>query len=749
MKIDDQIAEILELISKNNHVAISSDPGSGKSTRIPPALIQAGYRVLVLEPRRISAISLANHISKTLGTQVGDPIGYQVRGDQKRSKKTKALFATEALLSKYLISDPDLSDWDVVILDEFHERHLHTDIAWALLNQIQKELRPELKVVLLSATLNFEEIERSWPEVKTLHVVNPPYPLATQYIDTSKSSRDPHSLRRLLLQILVDQIKGQKFWGDILIFLPGVFEIRRLHEDLNNALRAVPEAETIKIVELYGSQSLQEQNDALKKVSVQKIVLATNVAESSITIDGVRHVIDTGLEKVTWSNSKSGLSELKIQRISKSAATQRAGRAARQGAGTCLRLWSESEQSGLDEFQVAEIHRSDLSETLFLIYSAGWDAFSSDFQWFEKPHEQRLKDSLTRLMSLNLIDAERKLSSKHQKLSSYPIGLRGAIYLHEIQSIGVKPTHADCQIASLIAAPEGRSVSDLSYLRDTETLAQFLKIPSGSHKQEFTLSDSQVVALTLAAADRAFVRRSQGSANIKLLSGRGATLSPPDQHPNENFGIALLLRESDPDAIVATFVPIDKKHYQKIESSFERLKKEPNKAPSKPNIFSPELDLVQTVIKRAALYKAHVDPSFDLLPTLTSAADSILESNPNFDFEKNQTELLNWAQGMSSPKTWARFELACPSQFELPRSGRLVPLHYTTDTRVELHAKLQEFLGLTTHPRIAENKIRITLVLLSPAMRPIQITQRLEDFWQGSYPEIKKEMKARYPKHEW
>ncbi|HVJ64252.1 MAG TPA: ATP-dependent helicase C-terminal domain-containing protein [Bdellovibrionota bacterium] len=737
------MAEIVGVIEGNARVAISSDPGSGKSTRIPPALVRAGHRVLVLEPRRISALSLATYISEQQGTKVGERFGYQVRGDSKRTKDTQALFVTEALLPKFLDSDPFLSEWDVVVLDEFHERHLHTDLAWALLNKIQRELRPELKLVLLSATLNLAEVRKRWPDVSVLHIENPPHPLHIEQMEVAKSLSDPHALRRAL----VDTLTTRRFEGDVLVFLPGTGEIRRAHEDLQRALRGRTDLE---IMELYGAQSLDEQRRVLKRSDRKKIILATNVAESSITIDGVRTVIDSGLERVAWANSKSGLTELKTERISKSSATQRAGRAARQAAGTCIRLWSSSEQSALDDFALAEIHRSDLSETLYSVLSSGWNPLGEDFVWFERPQDQRLQDSWQRLLFLKLVTSETSLAPERAHLAQYPTGVRGAIYLEELHRVQHEISALDLFIAAMVSSPEGRTPTDAAYLRDVDALARHFKVGRIHPPKDFDLghlSEAQRLALGAAAPDRVFERRSAGSASVKLQSGRGATLASPHTHAGEKYGVAVLLREADPDASIALAAVLDKKEFQRLSARPEEKAKIASLKTIDP--FAPELETIQKLLARAEIFRALLLPSFDLKPLIQSAAESLAEMHPKRDLDSLQGEILAWVQGMSPQSEWRRFESACPTHYTLPRTGRTVALQYQNPERVELHARLQEFLGVTEHPRIVEGHIALTLVLLSPAMRPIQITQRLEDFWTGSYVQIRKEMKSRYPKHDW
>lgn len=740
MQIDQQMPQILDLVKQSAQIAISSDPGSGKSTRIPPALVKAGYRVLVLEPRRISAMSLATYISETGHTPVGREIGYQVRGDSKRSAATKALFVTEALLPKYLDNDPALSDWDVVILDEFHERHIHTDIAWALLNQIQKELRPELKIILLSATLNLEEVKKRWPDVESLHIKNPPHPLELRYIEVPKALTDPRAVRQALVQLIVNQ----PFAGDVLVFLPGFGDIERCQQDLlaNKKLSS-----STLIMPLYGSQSLSEQRRVLQKSSQQKIILATNVAESSITIDGVRVVIDAGLERVAWANTKSGLTELKTQRISKSSATQRAGRAARQGPGVCYRLWNESEQSALDEFALAEIHRSDLSEVLYAILASGWDPLGDDFVWFEKPLAQRLQDSWQRLLSLGLVDEARHLRAERKALAAYPIGLRGAIYLESLLTRHHKPQASDFAIAAWISSPDGRSPHDTNYVRDAEAAARHHGHGVPSFPREIDLHplrEWQEAALIDAIPDRFFERRAPESAAVKLQSGRGATLQQPHQHSGERYGFALMLREADPDAVAQLWVPATKATYLKLQPRSEAKAAKPHT-----NFWDADLPRVQNLLRRAEIFKKVCLASFDLRETLEQAAQSLRDAQPKAEWSSLESDILAWTQGMNDQKVWKRFEAACPTHWTLPRSGRHAELRYIDTTRIELHARLQEFLGQTDHPMIAEAQIPLTLVLLSPAQRPIQITQRLGEFWGGSYLEIKKEMKARYPKHDW
>lgn len=745
MLIDQQIPKILSLIKEANQIAISSDPGSGKSTRIPPALVQSGYRVLVLEPRRISAISLADYISFNLQEPVGNTVGYQVRGDTKKSTKTKALFATEAMLAKYLEKDPLLSGWDIVILDEFHERHIHTDVAWALLNQIQTHLRPELKIILLSATLNLSEINKKWPKSKTIHIQNPPHPLTIKHLSAPKALSDFSSVAQSLMTALNDP----DLVGDVLVFLPGQREISQARSAIVNHPKV---SKSHVVYELFGSQSLQDQKLALKKSSKPKIILATNVAESSITIDGVQTVIDSGLERISWSNSKSGLTELKTKRISKSSATQRAGRAARQAPGLCIRLWTEHEQSALEEHSVAEIHRSDLSEPLYTILKSGWDPKSASFMWFEEPHSQKISDGFQKLRDLKIVDLSNHLIENHPRASEYPIGLRGALYLETLlKSKHYTLSGIDLTIASWIAAPEGRSPKDPSYLRDVESLKVFLSLKElriPSEVSTITLNEHQESALAASIPDRIFEKRSSSSNLVKLSSGRGAKLNHHNPHSQSSYGFALILREADPDVLIETYAECSKAIYQSCLT--KEKDSETQTIVSGAELFwsNPSNELKQ-FLARAQCYKKWCDNSFEIKPLLNQALDYLLAEQKNQNKIPEFREIIAITQGLCLPHIWKHFNSECPEFWTLPKSQKQAPLIYASEDRVELHARLQEFLGVSTHPKIAQNQLPITLVLLSPARRPIQITQRLEDFWTGSYTQIKKEMKARYPKHDW
>ena len=392
LPVDDLIPELKAKLASGQAVVVQASPGSGKTTRIPPALIRNDGDVLVLEPRRVAAKYAAKRVSDELGSKLGETVGYRFRFENVTSPRTRLCFLTEGMLMRRFLSDPTLKGAHTVILDEFHERHLHGDIALAYLRKLQQSTRPDLKLIVMSATLDSDAIAKFLGDAPVLKIDAPLFPVDLEYLPSPVAKP-----LDLLVRDAVTRSLSQDD-GDILVFLPGMGEIRRC----SDAIRSAAERTGALIAPLHGELSREEQDFAIERADRRKIILATNVAETSLTIEGVRVVIDSGFHRVASYSWWSGVPTLRTRPISRASAIQRAGRAGRTGPGRCIRLYTRGEFEGRAPFQTPEISRADLTQSVLELKSLGITN-ASELSWFESPPSQALDSSETLLYRLGAL----------------------------------------------------------------------------------------------------------------------------------------------------------------------------------------------------------------------------------------------------------------------------------------------------------------------------------------------------------
>lgn len=442
LPIDDVLPRILQSISSESALVLQADPGAGKTTRVPPALLDAGLadladkrpgQIVVLQPRRVAARAAASRISVERGGKLGAEVGYQVRFDKQSGRETRILFCTEGIFLRRLQDDPFLDGIAVVIFDEFHERSIDSDLALAMVRQIRTDLRPDLKLLVMSATLDTEPIAKYLGGCPQVSSPGRTFPLEIEYLQFPANEPIPQ-----LCSNGVSKILGRSD-GHILVFLPGIGEIRQT-ETLLDPLAA---RHNIQLLPLYGDMPLEDQQRVLEPSDIRKIVLATNVAETSLTIDGVTCVVDSGMMRVNQLDSRLGLNRLQLAKISKASADQRAGRAARTAAGTCLRLWSEREHQMLSDFQAPEITCVELSQCLLQLLAWGEKDLLA-FPWFEPPPAQSAQQALQLLERLDAIDRSGSLTELGKQMSKLPVQPRIARLLLEGKRYGVAQEAAIC-----------------------------------------------------------------------------------------------------------------------------------------------------------------------------------------------------------------------------------------------------------------------------------------------------------------
>ncbi len=565
LPIDPFIPEILQRIASENNLVITAQPGAGKTTRLPPALLSTVKgKIVVLQPRRMAAIAAAHRIAEENNWRVGEEVGYQVRFINKTSSKTRLIFMTEALLTRHLINDPKLEDIDMVILDEFHERSLHVDLALGLLHELQL-LSQSLKIVVMSATLDAEKISSYLGNCPIFTIPGKLFPLEIRYQKTTPLFKNPNkfyeNLIRLIHSAQTETVKN------ILVFLPGIKEI----ENTKQRLLIWANTNNIEIISLHGSLPLEMQRKALQKSSRQRIILSTNIAESSVTLDGVNIVIDSGLAKIMKQDLRTGFSRLELARINLSSAMQRAGRAARQFPGMCYRMWTQADEQSFIKFDIPEILRSDLSDHLLFLAAQGIRNFEN-FSWFEKPPKVNIDRAIQILQSMGGLSSNNELLTIGQQLLLFPLPVRLARLL-------IAGMENDCidlaaKMAALLNERDILDIEESAFECDLslrlEVLNQFLKnktTPAGSDsalqlvfqsyqqllqlirqvskKFNFNLShrsysenEARQMLLLFAFGDRLCRRRKNTDRGL-MVGGRGIKLSSQTSVKTSTFFIAL------------------------------------------------------------------------------------------------------------------------------------------------------------------------------------------------------------------
>ncbi|WP_166244151.1 ATP-dependent helicase HrpB [Paenibacillus turpanensis] len=809
LPIEDVIGELQEALRSRSCAVLVAPPGAGKTTRVPLALLEepwlAGKRIVILEPRRLAARSAARFMAALLGEQVGGTVGYRVRSDTKVGPSTRIEVVTEGVLTRMLQSDQALEQVGAVLFDEFHERHLHGDLGLALCLQSQELLREDLRLVVMSATLDAEPVARLLGEAPIIVSEGRMYPVETRYAERSMQERVETAAARKVREALAAEP------GDVLVFLPGAGEIRRTAEEL---LRGGGMA-GVRVAQLYGNMPLEEQDRALAPCAKgeRKVVLATSIAETSLTVEGVRVVIDAGLMRVQRFSPRTGMSRLETVPVSKASADQRRGRAGRVAPGVCYRLWTEGEHRFLPEHHAPEIAEADLAPLALEL--AAWGANDpAELRWLDEPPQAAYAQALELLQRLGALAADGSLTPygrrmaalgahprlAHMLLQAVPLGLGGlacelAALLGERDVLrGVHDADMRLRLDALRGAPHLRERADEASLRRAATEAarwrRELGVPAGGASP----GDAERSGLLLAYAfpDRVGQRRESGG-RFLLSGGRGAVL--PGQQPlaAEEYIVAVELDDSGTESRIqlaaacrlaeleehfgAAIQRSDRVFWDR-ESQTVRGRRQhrlgalllkdaplpelPPEAAAEAlleGVAAEGLTLLQWT-KAARALQARLVFMKRQEPEEWPAADddSLLRSLrewllPQLYGMRSRADLqrLNLAQLLEAMLPWEqrrRLDDEAPTHLVIP-SGSRIPIDYSDPDAPALNVRLQELFGLAETPRIGGGRVPITMHLLSPAQRPVQITRDLRSFWNHTYFEIKKDLKGRYPKHYW
>jgi len=828
LPVEQILPDLLNALGSHGCAVLKAPPGAGKTTRVPPTILDSDpsftQQIVMLEPRRIAARTAAARMAAERHERPGLTIGYRVRFDEAVSEHTRILVVTEGVLLRRLQDDPFLENIGVLIFDEFHERRLDSDLALAMARRVRQTVRPDLKIVVMSATMAPEPIAAFLDHCPIIHSEGRQYPVALRYL--------PRPDRRSLPELTADGVETalRDSSGHVLAFLPGLAEIHRTRDRLEAAARR----QNLLLLPLYGDLPSNEQDRVLAPTEQRKVVLATNVAETSITIDGVETVVDTGVARQMQFDPAAGLDRLQLIPISKASADQRAGRAGRTGPGICLRLWDETTHRSRLAVDQPEILRVDLSAAILRLKAWG-EADVAAFPWFEAPSPEAIEHALRLLHLLGALH-QNSITDIGRSIVRFPTSPRIARLLLEAAASGAAPRA--CLLAALLAerdpflrSPENRggpskqpihtrslqnSRSDVldrlhaveRWLEHGQAHSDFGEIHRGAAhsltqaarqfhsilREEVSLQNHDasdeilLKALTAGFPDRVAKRRESGSDRGLMVGGRGVRLSPRSSVRSaplflcvdiDNAGTDAEVRQASevlrswlPQELISEsdelfFHPSQKLVVARRRLAFDDLILEETPVPvASPNVAAevlfkaaaaqlgavmpPDNEALTSFLQRAAFLRRSVPelniPAFDE-SALCEVLRSLCQGRRSFEELRSAPWLPTIQAALDYPVLQA-IEREAPERIEVP-SGSRIRLEYSQDRPPILAVRIQEIFGLMQTPRIARGRVPVLLHLLAPNFRPQQVTDDLASFWVNTYPEVRRELKRRYPKHSW
>ncbi len=747
---------ILEAIRNGENVVVEAAPGAGKTTRVPPALLSVCRGdVVVLEPRRIAARMAARRVAEEMGVRLGVEVGYQVRFEEVASKATRLRFVTEGVLTRRMVTDPLLKGVSCVVLDEFHERHIDTDLALALLRRLQLGPRPDLRLLVMSATLDAEPVAAYLGGARRVRSEGRLFPIEVEYAPSTSAPLEDQ------VASAVGRLTGP---GDVLVFLPGAFEIGRARR----ALEPLARSAGLLVVTLHGDLSPAEQDSAVQPAPQRKVILSTNLAESSVTIDGVTAVIDSGLVRIASDSPWTGLPSLHVAKISRASAEQRAGRAGRTAPGRVIRLYPREDFARRAEFDVPEIRRRELSQTVLELHAMG----VSTLAWFEDPPLEALA-AAERL--LDLLGASSEMARAMARLPLHP-RLARLVVEAERRGVGEK----GCAAAAVLSAGERLSgsrhdaPSDVLLLIEQEWQPNTRRVFDQLRRyvKSRGVSDEALGLAVLAAFPDRLARR-RGASDLVLSSGP-ATLAPAsacrapllvavDVEERRDRGVPLVRLASavQPEWLIELFADrVEERRgvewnrtAERVEAVdalvFDGLVIEETRG-GMPDVLEAsrllaekagEADIGKFVDREAfAQFQARVDfagLSYDFPAVLAGLCFGLRSFA-----ELASADLLNALVA----KLPVRLEDVAPTRWKLP-SGRAAKVEYAIGQTPWVSSRLQDFFGMKETPRV--NGVPLVVHLLAPNQRPVQVTVDLAGFWERLYPQVRRELMRRYPRHAW
>lgn len=819
LPIDAMLPELLTKLREQSSVVLRAPTGAGKTTRVPPALLDASViegRILVLEPRRLAARAAARRMAQERGQKVGDDVGYHVRFDRQVGPRTRIIVMTPGILLRMLQDDPYLDSVGTVVFDEFHERSLDNDLALGMIRLVQTTVRPELRIVVMSATLATDVVSAYLGKCPIVTSEGRLHPVEIAYEARSLQQPWPVAAARAVERLL------ERTTGDVLCFLPGMQEIRQTLRELAD----VAKADDLMVLPLHGDLSPEEQDRALSPQDRRRIVLATNVAETSVTVEGVTGVVDTGLARMQSFDAAVGMDRLELTPIARDAADQRAGRAGRTQPGVCIRLWSEASHQQRAAQTLPEIRRVDLAGAALQLLSVG-EADLRTFPWLEPPRAEAIEQALQLLHRLGATDGL-SITDLGRSMARMPVHPRLSRMLIEGQKQGFAPRVA--LAAALLserdpflrgqpgAAKRCRSGGYSDVLDRVEALENFentgaaasgvgtLEVGAArfllrardqllrSVMQEtrvapsFEKTDGDEVllrALLVVYPDRVALRRDADPQKGLMVGGRGVRLAPWCGVSEAELFLCIDIDAGANEAIVRQASVIQRDWLtvaSKIEIFFDETSE---RMLARKRVYYEDLVLEE---KDAALPRSDdvakllCEAAQRRLPRVLPADDStagsfLLRLNwllqwmpelnlPAFDDDELR-ELLPWVcagcrsfdevrradwlgqlQGKLTSAQVQAVEREAPERLQVP-SGIWIQMVYELGRPPVLAVRIQEVFGLHDTPRLAGGRVRVLLHLLAPNQRPQQVTDDLASFWKNTYPQIRKELRIRYPKHAW
>lgn len=825
LPIDEALPGLVAALESNRSVVLQAPPGAGKSTVVPLALLErpwmAGRRLLMLEPRRLAARAVAQRMAQSLGESVGATVGYRMRMDTRVSRDTRVEVVTEGVLTRILQTDPSLESVAAVIFDEFHERSLQADLGLALTVDARSNLTPELRILVMSATLDGEAVSKLLDSAPIITAQGRTFPVESRFVgkgapllpSSVPGQESPEAaVSRAVLRALREEP------GDMLVFLPGAREIRRVQ----SALQSSEIGPNVSVLPLFGDLAGAEQDLALvpSAPGQRKVVLATNIAETSLTIPGVRVIVDSGLVRRSIFDPATGMSRLETQRISRASADQRQGRAGRVEPGVCYRLWSESAQRSLAPFTPAEIMETDLAPLALDL--ANWGVRdANELRWLDPPPAAMLASARDLLLHLGAIDAAGRITAHGRQMSQLSVHPRLAHMLIRAAALGSLPMAAnlaallserdllragggarDIDVRSRLDLMRGEDVAhaDRAGLQRARRTAKELvrQVDSLLPENRSAAAVSVGLLLALAYPDRVGRRRpatEAGGARYTLANGRGAHFADAQNLAKSEFIVAVDLDDRDRDARILLAAPITR---EEIEEHLPIERGESVEWSSRDQavlarryvrldaitLEEKPLQQVPPEAARLAMLQGLREMGLGALPwnrdardlqariqfvrAATAASDPADWPDVSDDalLATLETWLTPWLDGITRRDHLARLSMTEILRAMLPweqqrQLDSLAPTHLTVPTgsniRIDyldesapvVSVRLQEVFGLDATPRIASGRVPITFKLLSPAQRPVQVTRDLASFWRGSYADVRKDMRGRYPKHYW
>ncbi len=763
LPIDDLLPQVLDSLQKTPNLVLEAAPGAGKTTRVPPALLQlSAGEVVVLEPRRIAARLAARRVASEMGEAPGETVGYQVRYENVAGPRTRLRFVTEGILTRRLISDAQLRGVDTVVLDEFHERHLDTDLALALLIRLQKK-RPDLRIVVMSATLDTGPIARFLGGCPVLTSTGRVYPVEVEYT--------PYSPDALPLQVrdAVLRLQAGRHSGHTLVFLPGAAEIRQAMRACESLARDAG----LLMLPLSGDLSPAEQDRAVAPSAQPKLILSTNVAESSVTIDGVTAVIDSGLARIAGHSPWTALPTLTVSRISQASARQRAGRAGRTAPGHAIRLYTEADYRLRAEQELPEILRADLTQLCLHLRAAGLRS-AADLAWLNAPPEAALQQAE------DLLDRLDRAGFSAGELARFPLPPRLAALVLAAKRSGIGNRGSDA--AALLSTRTISTSNDLLTAMDEpqspalrQTASQLRRIAGTTASAQD--DDALLKAVLAGHPDRVARRRSE--TEIQLANGTAAASTGKpfpyeflvaidvEDRAENTLPIVRMASRIEPEWLIDMFPESVREQRsafwnpgrQRVEATDSLLYESvllqqshiaPDPEEAAVMLLEKALEYgAQHFTDAAALqeFTARVEFAGLPQPDVAEALAQLCSGLRSLDELRavSQTQLLSLLEQRAGA---ARLRTLAPATLRL-QGGRQVPVHYETGKPPWIESRLQDFFGMRETPRIGPDHIPVVVHLLAPNRRAVQTTSDLRGFWQRLYPQVRRELMRRYPRHAW